>query len=299
MNSLCKLAWTAFSVLLIMSMAVVPFAILVLIVQNAKIEVGYRTATGDVDGMLSASVMIQAAGSAGSGVAFKNGSSVFVWTAAHVVAGAATRVEVKDKFGQSLSHISFADILLTQECTQDGRKTGSQTAYAKVIRYSERQDLALLKVRMAWPKGSVTFAGDSDATVGQPVWHVGSISGPRGCNSLTEGIVSARGRLRVGGSPEEVASSDVYDQLAVTAHPGSSGGGIFLKSTNTPCIGLVIEFLGPGNLPGVLCIAPVRRMRAFAMEAKCLWAMSAEVPVPDSDDEPVVQDHTPVVPVVP
>lgn len=296
MKWLRELLWTAFTVLLMAAMVATPFIILALSVNKIDVKYGYAE-PASVDNMLNASVRVQSGKDSGSGVAFRNGKHVFVWTAAHVVAGSLERKLVADKLGNVNIVTSFPDVLLFQDVVENGRKGGFQVAYAEVIRYSARQDLCLLKVRINWPMGSVVFAGDGDAAVGSPVFHVGSMSGVRGANSLTEGIVSALGRLRIDGRPEEVFSSDVYDQLAITAHPGSSGGGVFLKSDGTPCVGLVIEFLGPGHLPGVLCMAPVRRMREFAVEANCRWAMSTDITVPDRDDEPVVQDAVPVEPV--
>lgn len=295
MTTFRRLVWAMAGFMIPLIFILAPFIIIGLALKNAEITIYHKPAVGNVNAMVSASVMIEATGGVGSGVAFRNGKDVFVWTAAHVVAGARKNADVLGKDGSVRQVSTFSDVLLSQELFQDGRKGGFESVYAKVIRYSDRQDLCLLKTRVAWPKGSVRFAGDAEAVVGSPIWHVGSMSGSRGCNSLTEGLMSAIGRLRIGGSPEEVQSSDVYDQVALTAHPGSSGGGVFLKASSAPCIGLVIEFLGPGKLPGVLCIAPVRRMREFARDANCQWAMSAEVPVPDFDDEPVVQDAIEVV----
>lgn len=286
MQNFAKTMYSFLVALLFVALFTTPILLILSALKGIDIKV--RGLDSEVNGLIPSCVMIEAVGGVGSGVAFRNGDSVFVWTAAHVIEGGKTKVDAVDKNGQPVAFYTFPDVLLSQELFAGGRKSGYEAVFAKVIRYSERHDLALLRVRMKWPKGHVRFSEELPA-VGSSVWHVGSISGNRGCNSAVEGVVSAVGRLRLNGSPEELRGPEIYDQVALAAHPGSSGGGVFLKSDRS-CIGLVIEFLGPGQLAGALCIAPVRRMREFCREAKCEWAMRVDVPVPEVDDEPVSQD---------
>ncbi|HAT67623.1 MAG TPA: hypothetical protein DCS66_24005, partial [Flavobacteriaceae bacterium] len=57
------------------------------------------------------------------------------------------------------------------------------------------------------------------------LYHVGSLLGQTGSNSMTRGIVSQVGRVLNLGSGD----GTVFDQTTVTAFPGSSGGGVFLS----------------------------------------------------------------------
>jgi S1-C subfamily serine protease len=256
-------------------------------------------AAAPVEKMLGASVMVVVGDSSGSGVVFKNRSAVFVWTDAHVVEDAVTLKSVfNPKTATYTPKACFKDVVLRQEDVRDGRKVGGSWALARVVRYSVRHDIALLRShKEGWPSGSTTFEeGDYVPKVGDAIAHVGCQYGERGENSFSTGVVAAVGRLRLGFEPNETEGL-IYDQASLTAFPGCSGGGIFSAKSGR-CIGLVTEFLGPGrNTPGSLCFTPARRLRAFAKEFHCEWALDPKVAVPATDDGPVyVDDMEPAAP---
>lgn len=246
---------------------------------------------GVVDCVLDASVSVRHGDSYGSGVTFVNGTYRYVWTDAHVLADTKTVALVLDADTQKQSvRVSFDDVWVTQDVVAGGRKAGLQASLARVIRYSDRHDIALLKLyRPYWPARGAAF----DRAVpsrGEAVWHVGSMHGERGAHSLADGVFASVGRLRRGGAPQEVSDPLVYDQVSLgAAHPGSSGGGIFRKRDGV-CVGLVTEYLGPGRTFGALCITPSRRLYEFAASADCLWALDARFREPARDLTPVFQD---------
>jgi S1-C subfamily serine protease len=247
---------------------------------------------GDPAHCLDASVLVAAPGGYGSGVCFHNGDHAFVWTDAHVVEGGKkVREVVEAATGQKKVVVEFSDVELMREDYHGGRKVGFQVVFARVVRYSERHDVALLKPYKKWPEASVSFLPDGDIPkAGEPLWHVGSMHGPRGTNTLSFGVFAQAGRLRRNFVPEEKEDPVVYDHASLTAFPGSSGGGVFRKRDGL-CIGLVTEYLGPGpSTPGSFLLTPARRLREFAAEVKCLWALDAATPVPARDDMPVWSD---------
>lgn len=216
--------------------------------------------------------------SRGSGVFFRNGGHLYVWTAAHVVDS------LIDRRGERPAFINAG---VVQDVPCDEGNFAQIVGAARLVRYSESHDLALLKCYVDLPVRSAVFRV-APARPGQMVWHVGSPHGPRGLNSVSYGVVAAVGRSRLDGDRSSAPGSLVYDQVSIVAHRGCSGGGLFAEDGS--CVGLLIEFLGPVETPGSLCIAPSRRILEFCRAARCEWAFSADHPVPAEDAEPIIRD---------
>jgi len=77
------------------------------------------------------------------------------------------------------------------------------------------------------------------------------------------------------------ANVQVFDQVTAVAFPGSSGGGMYLKDTGE-YIGMLTQ--GVMQLQGFNFIVPVRRIHAFAADAKIEWAVDPNVPMPTLKD---------------
>lgn len=253
-----------------------------------------------VNFMTDASVMIQSGEHIGSGVAFKNAKTTFVWTDAHVVKNSQTiKKLINLATGEMGLSIGYADVEAIKVKTQEGRKIGEDRRFARIIRYSRREDIALLRVyEDSWLSSSTVFSQRKFVPqAGSDIWHIGSPTGPRGINSIFSGTLSFVGRLR-----NEYADDDfsgrIYDQADVSAIGGCSGGGIYLKS-NGQCIGLMTEFLHDKNKsPGMMCFTPTRRLWEFSERNKCLWAMDTTVEVPNRI-ETITDDNIEVVEAVP
>ena len=219
----------------------------------------------------------------GSGVIFtrkdaKGNSVSFVWTAAHVIDNLrSTRKVVVDGTPKTL--VEFKDPMVVKEIRQDGRTVGRLQMDAEVLKYSDADDghdLALLRIRKYnFVKDTVTFHLNRDdiPKLGTDLLHVGSLLGQMGANSMTDGIYSQHGRLI------KSLNKYVFDQTTVTAFPGSSGGGVYLKS-NANYIGMLVRGAGEGfNL-----IVPVRRMQDYCEKHKIMWALDPSVAMPEEDD---------------
>lgn len=245
----------------------------------------------DPEKLVAASVLVKAEGGTGSGVCFRNGGRSLIWTDAHVVEGGKSVARVVDA-GTGLEKVvvRFLDVELWQEQYEGGRKVGHRSVLAKVIRYSEHHDLALLLPCAPFPEAGVCFLTANEMPrPGESLWHVGSMHGARGLNSVSAGVFSLAGRLRKGFSFEEKDDPVVFDQACLPILPGSSGGGVF-RQRDGACIGLVSQYLGRGPTPSIFLMTPARRLREFARAVKCEWAVDASVPVPENDPHPVFCD---------
>ena len=232
------------------------------------------------------SVTIKSARGEGSGVVTTRNGINYIWTAAHVVAANRSERSVIDPAtGTKRIIVDFTDLSVIQSLYEDGRKVGQLEMLAKVIRYSNAnhgEDLALLQIRKKnFITSSARFYLDSRTPpAGTDLLHVGSLLGQSGSNSLTDGILSQTGRLHNG---------KVYDQTTVTAFPGSSGGGVYLKSDGR-YVGMIVR--GAGETFNLM--VPVRRLVAWAHSAGIAFTLDPTIPIPTNLKNLPVEDtgHT-------
>jgi hypothetical protein len=199
----------------------------------------------------------------------------FVWTCGHVIDNLRS-VRTVIKGGTQKKIVEFDDVQIVKELVESGRRVGEIKMDAVVVKYSDPddgEDLAVLMVRARdYGKGSGRFYLDSKEPIipiGTPLFHVGSLLGQMGANSMTSGIVSQVGRIH--GKAE-------YDQTTVTAFPGSSGGGVFLQTGEY--VGMIVRGAGEGfNL-----MVPIRRMKKWAKEHDIMWALDPKVKMPSMAD---------------
>ena len=257
------------------------FAVLTLVAATLISNISFADEL--TDKLQNASVTIKAGSAQGSGVfitrKIEGRDVTFIITAGHVIDHLKkTRTVIKD--GKETKVVMFDDVGLVQEFQQDGRKVGETSFTARVLRYSDADlgdDLALLQVRKYnFTTASVDFyLDDSIPSIGTELYHVGSLLGQVGANSLTTGIISQTGRVLNLAGGEGV----VFDQTTATAFPGSSGGGVFLKKDGR-YVGTLVRGAGEGfNL-----IVPIRRLRAWATEAKIEWITDPKAKQPTLDE---------------
>ena len=239
------------------------------------------------------SVTVNTGRSEGSGVIvtrkLKTGSGEmetvnFVWTAGHVIDGLRSVRTVINADGTSRKIIEFKDAKIIKELTENGRKVGELIMSAKVIKYSDAEDgedLALLLVRKRnfIQLGAEFYESDDPVPIGTELYHVGSLLGQGGHNSMTKGIMSQVGRVLDLGTGDGV----VFDQTTVTAFPGSSGGGVWLTERSGDKAGRYVGMLVRGAGETFNLIVPVRRMRSWATKQHVRWAIDKDVKVPPLD----------------
>ena len=232
------------------------------------------------------SVTIKSGFSEGSGVlitrelAPKEGSEDkvkvnFVVTCAHVVDNLRSTRQIIEN-GKPKTIVEFRDAQIVKELVENGRKVGELKMDAKVILYSHAEngeDLAILMVRK---RGFVTantefYLEDKTVDIGTNLFHVGSLLGQSGANSMTNGIMSQVGRVLNLGSGGD---GTVFDQTTVTAFPGSSGGGVFL--TDGKYVGMLVR--GAGETFNL--IVPVRRMQSWVKSRDIKWILDPNAPMP-------------------
>jgi hypothetical protein len=174
--------------------------------------------------------------------------------------------------------VEFKDPMVVKEIRQNGRTVGRLQMDAEVLKYSnadDGHDLALLRVRkFNFVTDTVTFYLDKEIPkLGEDLLHVGSLLGQMGANSMTDGIYSQHGRLI------KHLNKHVFDQTTCTAFPGSSGGGVYLKS-DARYVGMLVRGAGEGfNL-----IVPVRRMADYCEKHKIMWALDRDRPMPNEKE---------------
>jgi hypothetical protein len=205
----------------------------------------------------------------------------FVWTAGHVIDNLrSVRSVIVD--GQPRKIVEFKDAQIVKELIENGRRVGELKMDAKVIKYSDAddgEDLALLMVRKrSFIDNNATFYnGDGKpVAIGTELYHVGSLLGQQGSNSMTRGIVSQVGRVLSLGTGD----GTVFDQTTVTAFPGSSGGGVFLSERSGDKAGQYMGMLVRGAGETFNLVVPVRRMREWAAEQEIVWAIDEDKEVP-------------------
>ena len=231
------------------------------------------------------SVTIKTKGGEGSGVVFSRDIASdagakkvnFVWTAAHVLENIRSVRTVLGSDGHLKKMIEFQDVEIVKKLVENGRTVGQLVIDAKVIKYSDAkdgEDLALLMIRkFGFVDVSAKFYEDKDGkgvTLGTQLYHVGSLLGSEGSNSMTAGIMSQIGRTVALNGGAKV----LFDQTTVTAFPGSSGGGVFL--TDGQYIGMLVR--GAGETFNL--IVPMRRISKWAKEENIVWALDQKVPAP-------------------
>lgn len=234
---------------------------------------GSTLAEDSVNKALRLSYMISSGNYAGSAIMVtrkRDKDNIhFLWTAGHVVAhNQLVRRGAPNKF-----EILYNDINVIQDIVQNGRKVGAQMYHAEIIRLGSTrfgEDLALLQLRVKNLTEETTLFENGIPTVGQRVFHIGSIYGPAGFNSHSEGSIAGIGRIR--------RQNELFDQTSIIATSGSSGCGIYLPDGR--CLGVVIE----QQVPNVIFYKPVRKMREWAQKHECLWALDERVPLPSDMD---------------
>lgn len=240
---------------------------------------------GVPDDLQAVSVTIKAGRAQGSGTLVTRPIGVetvtFTWTAAHVVANLRSTRTVISSTGTQKVLIEYKDAEIVQERQQDGRAVGEVKYTCKVVKVSDcdyGDDLALLMVRCksAYPLSvCAKFQQETNyiPPIGVELSHCGSLLGQFGANSYTTGVLSQTGRMLA----MKGANVKVFDQVTAVAFPGSSGGGMFLKQDGK-YIGMLTQ--GVNQLQGFNFIVPVRRIHAWAKEAKVEWAINPAIPMP-------------------
>ena len=217
------------------------------------------------------SVTIHADGSQGSGVIKIKDGVTYVLTCGHVVES--LRHERKSVNPKTGSRVEFDDAKVVKEIYEDGRSVGYVALDAEVVRYSDAEngeDLALLRVRKKnLFKNTVVFSNETKPVpVGNKLFHVGSLLGQIGSNSLTTGIVSQHGRVR---------SNTVFDQSTASSFHGSSGGGLFNEKGEY--IGMVVR--GAGETFNLY--VPMRRILEWADRVEIGFILDEKADTPDED----------------
>jgi len=220
------------------------------------------------------SVTIKAGDAEGSGVITNVNGINYVWTAGHVVSHLRKTRTIIGEAGSPKVVVEFDDAEVVKDLIEDGRTVGSMRFKAEVLRYSgaeHGEDLALLRVRKKnlSPHRVHFYLDEKLPALGVTLFHVGSLLGHGGSNSMTRGIMSQHGR---------VFGGVVYDQTTCAAFPGSSGGGVYLED------GRYIAMIVRGAGETFNLVVPMRRLKKWAKKVGVDFTLDAKIDVPSDDD---------------
>lgn len=273
----------------------IPVVLLLCLVQLAS-AVEQKRAGDIAQHLQDISVTIKSGTSQGSGVIITREMQVsdadktkrkvnFIWTAAHVIDNLRTTRTIVDSKGQQKTVVEFKPAHLVKELSEGGRKVGELKMEAVVVKYSDAdtgEDLALLRIRKTdFVQASATFYLKDDMLlpIGEPLFHVGSLLGQDGANSMTSGILSQVGRvLELSGS-----NTPIFDQVACSAFPGSSGGAVYLANAGEHQ-GKVVGLLVRGAGETFNLIVPVRRIAKWCDDNGLRWAIDETAKMPTLED---------------
>ncbi len=132
---------------------------------------------------------------------------------------------------------------------------GEESVPAKVIGYDARSDLAVIKVDVARQLPYLVLAASKDAKVGHWVMAFGSPFSTELQQTVTQGIISAKGRVLEGAASELGAlGASIGDVIQTDAaiNPGNSGGP--LVDLNGRVVGINESIISSGGAGGFVGI---------------------------------------------
>ncbi|MCS7186144.1 MAG: serine protease [Armatimonadota bacterium] len=198
----------------------------------------------------------------GSGTVIKKNGRTFIVTAAHVVDFLKDTVAyIDEEDGREKKKVIYKDAWVIKEKVKNGRKVAENRILVKVLFSSRMEeeggdDIAVLEAYddEELRHGVEPLPKGVDLWVGQRCWHVGSLLGKL-VNSLAEGNIAALGRI---------IEDKPFHQIAGSAMPGSSGGGVFVEHNGKIYYaGMITRGIGET----VNFFVPIERMRSALKEA--------------------------------
>ena len=227
-----------------------------------------------ITNLIDCSVSVLAGESQGSGIVFtkqrENQEYTFILTAAHnlTVLRSETNVITPDGIPRKLIKFDSPDVV--NVLIINGNRLGEMRAKGTVIRYSAPgiagDDLALLHIPIQNFAKSSARLYSGIPKIGSDLFHVGSMGGLPGAESLTVGILSQHGR-KVG--------RNTFDQTTAPILFGSSGGLMSLQS-NGQVVGVVAKM----THPVYNFIIPARRIMKWSKRTRIDWLFDEEQEMP-------------------
>lgn len=104
---------------------------------------------------------------------------------------------------------------------------------ATILDVCREKDIALLMVDKTNCTTNTTYFYQGTPPQGTMVYHMGSFGGREGANSFSVGYLSKH--------DVQIAPSVILEQYLIPTVPGSSGGGIFMKTSKVEYVGLVSQ----------------------------------------------------------
>ncbi|MBC8435257.1 trypsin-like peptidase domain-containing protein [archaeon] len=204
----------------------------------------------------------------------------FILTAGHVIDDLRKTREIVNPNGDKKTLVEFDDAAVVKEFRQNSIKVGEIKLDVKIIKYSDSnngEDIGLLLVKFYncdLTQNTTEFyikenLDDEILPVGTPLYHCGSLLGQAGDSSITTGVISQNGRVYEG---------KTYTQTTVTAFPGSSGGGVWIKDNDGKFKYCSMLVRGSGETFNFA--TPLRRIHQFFIDNNLEWVLNQKLPKP-------------------
>ncbi|MFG3493744.1 S1C family serine protease [Streptomyces sp. NPDC047928] len=186
------------------------------------------------------------------------------------------QIEAGESLGSGVVYDTQGHIVTNAHVIGDGKRfavtvaTGGQAVRARLVSSYPEQDLAVIKLEGAPPKGMkpATFGDTSKVEVGQIVLAMGSPLGLSG--SVTQGIVSATGRTVSENGPGTGGTGATIGNMIQTSaaiNPGNSGGALVDLDSQVigiPTLAAADPQLGGGTAPGIGFAIPASMVKTIA-----------------------------------
>ena len=224
--------------------------------------------------LIDCSVSILAGKSQGSGIIFtkqrEDKEYTFVLTAAHNLTAIRSETNVITPDGIPRKLVKFDNPDVVNVLIVNGTRIGEMRAKGTIIRYSAPgiagDDLALLHIPIQNFTNSSARLYSGVPKIGSDLFHVGSMGGLSGAESLTVGILSQHGR-KIG--------RNIFDQTTAPILFGSSGGLMSLQSD-----GQVVGVVARMANPVYNFIIPSRRIINWSKRTKVNWLFDEKLEMP-------------------
>ena len=224
--------------------------------------------------LMDCSVSVIAGTGQGSGIVFtkqqEDEEYTFVLTAAHNLTVLRSETDVITPDGIPRKLVKFENPDVVNVLFVDHKRVGEMRVKGKIIRYSPPgiagDDLALLHLPVQKFTKSSARLHLGVPKIGSNLFHIGSLGGLAGAESLTSGILSQHGR-QVG--------RNIFDQTTAPILFGSSGGLMSLQSK-----GQVVGVVAKMSHPVYNFIIPARRIIEWSKRTRVDWLFDDKQKMP-------------------